>query len=99
MQVRREQVHIGVLGAHVNSLNLGTLETLRQLKGYFSAIGADPVTASHRAYAAVWGMVMQQAAMLSYNDAFRLLGVLFIFMLPMIFLMRKPKGHGPGIAH
>lgn len=99
MQVRREQVHIGVLGAHVNALNLGSLQTLQQLKGYFSAIGADPVTAAHRAYAAVWGMVLRQAAMLSYNEVFRILGVLFLLMLPMIFLMRKPKGHGPGMAH
>jgi MFS transporter, DHA2 family, multidrug resistance protein len=99
MQVRREQIHIGVLGAHVNALNLGSLRTLQELKGYFTALGGDPVAAAHRAYVAMWDMVLQQAAMLSYNDVFRLLGAMFLFMLPMIFLMRKPKGHGPGMAH
>ncbi len=99
MQVRLEQTHIGVLGAHVNALNLGPLQTMQQLKGYFAAVGGDPVAAGHRAYVAMWDMVLQQAAMLSYNDVFRLLGVMFLLMLPMIFIMRKPKGHGPGMAH
>jgi MFS transporter, DHA2 family, multidrug resistance protein len=99
MQVRREQTHIDILGAHVNPFNLSSQATLAQLQGYFTAIGADPVTAAHRAYLAVWDMVLRQAAMLSYNDAFRLLGGMFLLMLPMIFLMKKPKGHGPGVGH
>jgi len=99
MQVRRTQTHIGILGAHVNSLNLGSQQTLGQLQGYFAAIGADPVTASHQAYVAVWEMVLRQAAILSYNDVFRLLGVMFLLMLPMIALMKKPKGGGPGMGH
>jgi MFS transporter, DHA2 family, multidrug resistance protein len=99
MQVRREQTHIGVLGVHVNALSLGSQTTMQQLKGYFIAAGADPVSAAHRAYVAMWDMVLQQAAILSYNDVFRLLGVMFLLMLPMIFLMKKPKGHGPGMSH
>jgi MFS transporter, DHA2 family, multidrug resistance protein len=99
MQVRREQTHIGILGAHVNALNLGSRTMMQQLKGYFIAAGADPVSAAHRAYVAMWDMVLQQAAILSYNDVFRLLGGMFLLMVPMIFLMRKPKGHGPGMGH
>jgi len=99
MQVRLEQTHIGDLGAHVNALSVTSQSTMRQLKGYFTAVGGDPVAAAHRAYVAMWDMVLQQAAMLSYNDVFRLLGAMFLCMLPMIFLMRKPKGHGPGMAH
>jgi hypothetical protein len=47
----------------------------------------------------VWEMVLRQAAILSYNDVFRLLGVMFLLMLPMIALMKKPKGGGPGMGH
>jgi hypothetical protein len=34
-------------------------------------------------------MVQQQAAMLSYNDTFRFLALIFLLMLPLLFLMRK----------
>lgn len=99
MQVRREQTHIGVLGAHVNPLSTGSQAMMQQLKEHFAAAGADPVSAAHQAYVAMWDTVLRQASMLSYNDVFRLLGGMFLLMLPMLFLMRKPKGHGPGMAH
>jgi hypothetical protein len=39
-------------------------------------------------------MVERQAAMLSYNDAFRFLALMFLVMFPLIFLRRKPKKGG-----
>jgi hypothetical protein len=45
-------------------------------------------------------MVGRQASMLSYNDVFRFLGGMFLIMLPLLLLMKKPKGgKGPAIAH
>jgi hypothetical protein len=45
-------------------------------------------------------MVQRQASMLSYNDVFRFLGGMFLIMLPLLFLMRKPQaGKGPAMAH
>jgi hypothetical protein len=46
-----------------------------------------------------WGMVQQQAAMLAYNDVFRFLALTFVAMLPLLFLMRKPKKGGAVMAH
>ena len=34
---------------------------------------------------------MRQAAMLSYNDTFLFLAVMFTAMFPFLFLLRKPK--------
>jgi hypothetical protein len=34
--------------------------------------------------------------MLSYIDAFRFLAFLFVAVLPLILIMRKPKGPGAG---
>jgi DHA2 family multidrug resistance protein len=98
IQVRREQSHINVLGAHVNPLNPPALATFNQLRAAFIARGSDAVTASHRAYSVVWTMVMRQATMMSYNDAFRLLGIMFFAMMPLISLMRKPKTGGERMA-
>lgn len=97
IQFREAQAHIHYLGSHINPLDPHTEGFLAQLQGGFMRAGTNPVTASHRAYAAVWGMVQQQATMMSYNDAFRLLGLIFFGMLPLIFLMKRSRGK-PGMA-
>jgi DHA2 family multidrug resistance protein len=99
LQFRHLQTHINVLGRHVNGTNPRTQQTLAGLQQVFISKGSDPATASHQAYVAVWGMVQRQAAMLSYNDVFRFLGWMFLVMVPLIFLMTKPKAKGPAMAH
>jgi hypothetical protein len=37
--------------------------------------------------------------MLSFNQVFWLLGLLFLLMLPLVFLMRKPSAHRQIAAH
>ena len=99
VQFRQQQAHIGILGAHVNPFDRQVRAAMSQIQGAFAIGGSDPVTAGHRAYSAMWGMVLQQATMMSYNDVFRLLGVLFLAMLPLIALMKKPKAGGGLAAH
>ena len=93
------QTHINYLGQHVTEASLRTQQTLAGMRQTFIGKGVDAATADHRAHAALWGMVQQQAAMLSYNDVFRFLGWMFLVMLPLLFLMEKPKGKGPPMAH
>ena len=99
MVFRKQQAHINVLGRYVNPGNLQATEMIRQLQAGFLASGADAATATKKAYAAVWSLVQRQAAMLSYNDTFRLLAIMFLTMFPFILIMRKPKGGGPAMAH
>ncbi len=61
------------------------------------AHGADAVTAKHKAYGALWGMVQQQSAMQSFVDTFRGLGVVFLLVLPFLFIMKRPANRAePG---
>src|SRR6266852_873532 len=99
LQFRHMQTHINVLGQHVNSGSIQAQQTLAGFRQMFILKGADAVTANRQAHEAVWGMVQQQAAMLSYDDVFRFLGGMFLLMLPLIFLMEKPRGKGPTMAH
>jgi DHA2 family multidrug resistance protein len=99
MQVRKQQMNIHVLGAHINPADSATQQALRGLHGYFMSRGADSVTATQQAHAALWAMVQRHAAMLSYNDSFFFLSVMFVLMIPFVFWMRKPKGRGPIMAH
>src|SRR5690242_14850633 len=99
VQYRRMQAHTNDLGRWINSGSQQVQQTLQGLKNYFISLGADPVTASHRAYGALWGTVQRQAAMLSYNDVFLLLSMMFLSMAPFVLLMRRPKRGGPVMAH
>ena len=65
------------------------------MQAYFISRGADTGTALQRAYAAINGMIRREAAFLSFVDAFHLLGIIFLVMIPLLFLMRKP-GKSPG---
>ena len=44
-------------------------------------------------------MVQRQAAMLSFLDTFRLLAFVFIAMLPLLLLMRRPAHRGSPPVH
>jgi DHA2 family multidrug resistance protein len=99
IQFRQAQAHIHHLGAHINPLDPGAESMIQHLQGAFIGGGTNPVTAGHQAYAAVWGLVQQQATMMSYNDVFRLLGAIFFAMLPLILLMKRARGRAGMTAH
>ena len=100
LQFRHMQAHINYLAQHVNSTSPQTQRALSGFQRMFMAKGADAAMATRQAHGALWGMLQQQAAMLSYNDVFRFLGLMFILLLPLLLLMEKPKGgKGPTMAH
>ena len=97
---RKQQVYVSTLGEHVDAYSLRAQQAMETLRQGFMAAGSDPYTAGQRAYAAMFGMVHRQAAMLSFVDVFRLLGVVFLALLPLILLMKRPRGAvAPEAAH
>jgi len=100
VQFRKQQIHINNLGKYVHSGNPQALSMVQNLTAFFVSQGKDAATASRQAYAAVWAMLQRQAAMLSYDDAFMLLAIMFLVMFPFIFIMKRPKrGGGAVMAH
>jgi DHA2 family multidrug resistance protein len=54
---------------------------------------------SQQALGMLYGQVQQQAALLSFLELFRILGILFLLVIPVLVLMRRPEHHrGPGAA-
>jgi hypothetical protein len=43
-------------------------------------------------------MVQRQATMVSFVGIFQLLGVLFVAMIPLVLLMKRPRRGGPAAA-
>jgi DHA2 family multidrug resistance protein len=100
MLARSNQSTTAVLGANVTQYDPAAQSMLGQLRGAFMAAGADAATATERAYAALFGMVQRQASMVSFVRIFQLLGILFIALVPLVLLMKRPRtGGGPVAAH
>ena len=95
---RRQQFHTHVLGGHVNPFRPQVQALSRGLQSTMMAHGADPTTAMHQSYAAIWGMVQRQASMQAFVDTFRAMGVVFLLVLPLLFLMKRPKHSTKGAA-
>ena len=90
ISARHAQMHANDLSQHVNPYNPLSQATLQGMKQALMARGMDAVTATKQAYAAIYGMVQRQAAMMAYIDVFLLLAIMFAACLPLILLMRKP---------
>jgi DHA2 family multidrug resistance protein len=95
---RHEQLHVNVLGAHVNPYEPAATSMLDSLRGAMLGQGYEPALAMRRAYGAMFGMVQRQATMLSFNDTFRFMGVVFLLILPLLLLMRRPAHKGGATA-
>jgi DHA2 family multidrug resistance protein len=99
MLARKQQEYINVMGAHVTPYSETARNALESARQGFLASGADAVTATERAYAAVFGTIQRHAAMVAFVDLFRLLGIIFLLLLPLVMLMRRPRGRAAAAAH
>jgi MFS transporter, DHA2 family, multidrug resistance protein len=90
---RRQQFHQATLAADVTQYSQQAQQMLRQSQAAFMQAGADPATATKQALAALYGTVQQQAALLSFVDVFRIMGWMFIIIMPAVFLMKKARAN------
>ncbi len=88
---RRTQFHYGRLGEHISRFDVGTQEMYARLSAFFRSHGSDPYTAGRQALVALGGMIERQASMLSFVEAFWIMGVTFWVMIPFLVLLRRPK--------
>ena len=95
---RRQQYHQNMLVEHVTPWTSAYDTTLAAMQSVFAAAGANAVDAAQHAQALLYQMVQRQAAMLSYIDTFWSLAVLFAVLIPLVFLMQKPRTAAAGPA-
>ena len=91
MLARQTQAYVNVYGANVDAYSPASRTAFEAARSGFLAAGADITTATQRAYAALFGSVQQQATMVSFVTLFRMLGVIFLLLLPLILVMKKPR--------
>src|SRR4030095_16004823 len=70
MLVRQQQAVTTLLGSHVSAYDTASQAMCASIRGGFIAAGADPVTATNRTYAALFGMVWRRGAMGGFRCVF-----------------------------
>ena len=95
---RRQQYNTQLLGAHVTAMNPQVRAMAHGIQTSLVARGGDPTTALQRAYGVIWGMVQRQASMVSFVDTFLVMSVVFLLMLPLLLVMKKPRYQTKGGA-
>jgi DHA2 family multidrug resistance protein len=92
---RYTQKHLAMLNANVVSGN-GAFEAMRNgLTGAWMHNGSSHPDAINRASAQIYGMAQIQARLLSYVDVIWIMVGTTAILIPLPFLMRRPKKAGP----
>jgi DHA2 family multidrug resistance protein len=85
---RGESWNRAMLVENIHVFSDGTIDRLQAYSSLFFSRGAGEVDAAQSALRALDERVMQQASMLSYNQCFFAAAALFVFTLPLIFLVK-----------
>jgi MFS transporter, DHA2 family, multidrug resistance protein len=90
----RTALHRANLVESVNVYSGAAMERLTALQNGFIAKGAAPDVAHRQALGVLDGIVQGQAAILSFEDAFLVIGVVFFCALPLLLLFKKGRPGG-----
>jgi len=91
---RRSQFHQSILAAHVTSYDLQAQQFLGLARGLFFHQGSDWSAADNSSLDVLYGVLQQQAALISFIEVFRIMGFLFLVTVPLVLLMRKARQRG-----
>ncbi|HTV64160.1 MAG TPA: DHA2 family efflux MFS transporter permease subunit [Bryocella sp.] len=93
---RRQQVHQNQLISHIAPSDIRTQTMFHGLQAWFSQHQSlSAYDAAHKSWGAIYLMVQQQAAMLSFVEAFWVMAMIFWAMAPLLLLLRNARDLHP----
>jgi MFS transporter, DHA2 family, multidrug resistance protein len=97
MLSRRSQFHQARLSEHVNQLSGAYRQMVNGTTARLVSAGANGPTASEQAHGMLYGMIQRQSVMLAFLDNFKMLGLVFLAVIPLLLLMKRPKISAGGV--
>jgi DHA2 family multidrug resistance protein len=91
---RREQFHQSRLVESIQQLNASYPDYARHLGNALGTTADAPST-----LATLYQNTVDQASLLSYLDDFKMMGLVFLALLPLLLLVKPGKGGATGMAH
>ena len=96
MLARRAQYHQSVLVSHLTPYDPAYRDALAKAAMALQAGGSSGSDAAAQAQGMIYGTLLKQSSMLAFADAFWVMGMLFLVIIPLMFLIRKvPPVRGP----
>jgi len=96
---RRAQMHQTRLVEHLTPFDGNYQTALHQTTQALQYRGLGETSAQQGGLGAIYNGLLRQASMLSFNDAFHLISIIMICILPLVLLMRRGKGSAPAGTH
>jgi DHA2 family multidrug resistance protein len=97
--VLRTQVHINNLGYHASDFNPNFVQALSNLASAFKQQGLTIAQSTGLAQTVMWETIVRQASMKAILDAFQFYLILFVCVLPLVFLLKKSRPDAPTSGH
>jgi len=88
---RQNQMHQRTFAAHTSNGDANFDQMLSGFKALFLSQGYDSVVASQKALALAYQTVQAQASTLSFENSFWVMSLMILFLVPLPFIMRRPK--------
>ena len=97
MLERRTQFHTARLTERANELSAAYHNMLNGIELRLVSAGSTMAHAGSQAHAMVYGNIGRQAAMLAFLDDFKMLGIVFFAVIPVLMLLRRPTMRGGNV--
>jgi len=91
MVSRKTTASAALLSEQIHPYSEAARQVVEGTRRLFLSQGASVSVATQQAYGAIAGMVHRQAAMIAFIDVIRLLGVIFLAVIPLVFLMQPVR--------
>ncbi len=99
MLARRAQLHEVRLVEHLTPFDRNYQMATHQASQMLQYRGLAPSMADQGGLGMIYGRLLKQASMMAFNDAFYLLSIFMICIVPLVFLMKKGKTEAPAGMH
>jgi DHA2 family multidrug resistance protein len=86
---RRSQFHQGMLVSHMTPLDLAYQNLVNGSTRILVAAGSSLADAQAQANGIAYGLLQRHATMLGFIDDFWMMGLSFLSLIPLMFLMKK----------
>jgi DHA2 family multidrug resistance protein len=93
---RYEQFYQTSLSAHVNPYNPAWQTRFESVKQALIAKGINATQADTSALGMMYGVVRRQAGALAFNRIFFIIGLAFLIIIPLLFLLKRPSHAAEG---
>ena len=87
----RTAMHRAYLVERINLYSPVALQQIHEIQAYFQSTGSPLSVARHQALSVVDQTVQAQAAVLGFEDVFRITAVIMICAIPLLLLFKKGK--------